>query len=845
MEQSYQHSTLGSVFDEETDRPSSTYSESWSDVDTFSSAGPSNYGAAVAPSYHLGGGARSASNEEQSSLLHASSSERRRRRKRRKKEEEAVAPSLPSWRALFSECFQQLPAWRQVLRVCCQRETLKVFFIMGIFAFALWLFTGEQDPDHGQALLHILAVSTAEPTVIELSNDLPMDRIHMKVIGQEITVPPFVEPVHLKFSLQGSQTNETWATFEKHSVRLLKKVEVSETIEFDLSDSEQSKAKSWRILVETESTTPVGLTLWIQQLDFMARYQVIFAAIILVLVYVMIILETMHRTIVALLGSFWALAVLSRIHTRPAFLDVITWIDYDTLGLLFGMMLMVGIFSDTGFFEYCAVKAYKLSRGNIWRLVTILCVFTAVISAFLDNVTTILLLTPVTVRLCKVIDLDPIPVIIAEVIFSNIGGTATAVGDPPNILIVNDAKIQASGDINFGNFALHVAPGVIMALIATFFYLKFLLKDRLQPNPIKGRMKEIEIWKKTAERIREHDGEEEKMVKYKLLDYIKELELQLEKEKLKMNQSFTQSNSTDIRRRRKTTPSDSSTSPSSSDSSSGSESEEEERRKYKEKVSDDDIEHGTIEEMIIEEEEANENDANHRYLNIEELEEKYTITDKPLFIKSCIVLIAVIILFFIHSFVPVHLNLAWIAIIGAMIHLLVSGVKDVDHVLEKIELSTLLFFAGLFVLMRALEEMGLMEFIAEMCKEVVEKVPEGNGRLAVAVIIIIWVGAIVGACIDNIPFTQTMIPVVVTLANSDLGLPLQPMVWALSFGCCFGGNGTLIGASANVVAAGLSEQQGYPITFNAFFKVGFPAMILSSFVAMLYVLLFHVAIPWH
>merc|ERR1712137_942155 len=125
----------------------------------------------------------------------------------------------------------------------------------------------------------------------------------------------------------------------------------------------------------------------------------------------------------------------------------INWIDFETVGLLFGMMIMVGIFSETGFFEWSAIKAYKLSKGNIWHLTVILCIFTAVVSAFLDNVTTILLLTPVTVRLCKVLDVRPEPILISEVMFSNIGGTATAIGDPPNIIIVNEPRIRENKDV--------------------------------------------------------------------------------------------------------------------------------------------------------------------------------------------------------------------------------------------------------------------------------------------------------------------------------------------------------------------------------------------------------------
>jgi len=122
---------------------------------------------------------------------------------------------------------------------------------------------------------------------------------------------------------------------------------------------------------------------------------------------------------------------------------------------------------------------------------------------------------------------------------------------------------------------------------------------------------------------------------------------------------------------------------------------------------------------------------------------------------------------------------------------------------------------------------------------------KGNLRLAVAITLVIWVGGTVGAFIDNIPFTQTMLPIVVRLTRGDLGLPLTPLVWALSYGCNLGGNATAIGASANVVAAGLAEQNGYRMTFMYFTKVGLPCTVVSLLVVNVYLLLTHVMIPWY
>jgi len=179
-----------------------------------------------------------------------------------------------------------------------------------------------------------------------------------------------------------------------------------------------------------------------------------------------------------------------------------------------------------------------------------------------------------------------------------------------------------------------------------------------------------------------------------------------------------------------------------------------------------------------------------------------------------------------------------------MILLVVTRSDDMEEVLEAVEFSTLLFFAGLFIMMRAMEELGLIEFIADQTTNIIQSVDQGNGRLSVAILLIIVVSGIVSAFVDNIPYTTTLVPVIVQLSE-DANLPLEPLVWALVFGACFGGNGTIIGASANVVAVGLCEQEGYRVSFLDFFKIGFPVMVVSLFVATIFMLIFHVAIPWY
>ena len=170
--------------------------------------------------------------------------------------------------------------------------------------------------------------------------------------------------------------------------------------------------------------------------------------------------------------------------------------------------------------------------------------------------------------------------------------------------------------------------------------------------------------------------------------------------------------------------------------------------------------------------------------------------------------------------------------------LLATNPHELEEPLEHVEWTTLLFFAGLFVLVHSLQYMGVIDYIGSFVEKGIESFSE-EYRLAAAVVIILWVSAIASAFIDNIPYTATMIPIVLSL-SVELNLDLGPLIWALAFGACLGGNGTLIGASANVVTAGLSEEAGYPISFNEFFKAGFPVMLLSTFIVTFYMILVYV-----
>ena len=444
---------------------------------------------------------------------------------------------------------------------------------------------------------------------------------------------------------------------------------------------------------------------------------------ILICVYILIIFETVHRTLAAALGGLTAVIALNYFTNEPALSlkAVTTMIDWETIGLLLGMMVMVGVISHTGVFEWFAVEAYKKSEGSIWSLVVILCIVTAVLSAFLDNVTTVLLLTPVTIQLAKVLDLQPVPILIAEVLFSNIGGAATMIGDPPNIMIGSkmtpDAIESAEGGkyaelasegVNFNDFIIEMAPGILMTVVPAFMLLKWMYRDEF-----------------SGKRIRD----------------------------------------------------------------------------------------------------------------VAELEAKYGIKDYKMLTTSGFILGLVILGFFLHPIT--HMPVSWIALGGAVLMLLATNRHALDEPLEEVEWTTLLFFAGLFVLVHSLQYMGVINFIGEYVEQAIKWFPQGDDgiiRLTAAMVILLWVSAVASAFIDNIPYTATMIPIVLQIsqgANVELG----PLIWALAFGACLGGNGTLIGASANVVMAGMSEEAGYPVSFNEFFKAGFPMMILTTAIVTLYMVL--------
>ncbi len=402
--------------------------------------------------------------------------------------------------------------------------------------------------------------------------------------------------------------------------------------------------------------------------------------------YSLIVTEKFNRTTIAMFG-----AVLMMIFNVESQKKAIHHIDFNTIFLLIAMMIIVTIMRKTGIFEYMAIKIAKISNGDPWRIAVLFALLTGVSSAFLDNVTTIMLIVPVTIVIAETLDIHPMPFLLPEVLIANIGGTATLIGDPPNIMI------GSATDLGFNDFMFNLAPVVIVITLITIFIFKFIYKKQLTCT--------------------------------------------------------------------------------------------EENR-----------------------------------LKVLEMNEKLAIKDKVLMIKALSVLGITILGFLTHE--VFGYESATVALFGAGLLLLISKL-DPEEILIEIEWPTIFFFAALFILVGALEEVGVIQTLAEKMLALT------GGDLVMTVMVILWGSAIASAFLDNIPFVATMIPLIKEMGAMS-GLELMPLWWALALGACLGGNGTLIGASSNVILAGLVNKHGYKLGFGDFMKIGFPIMIVSIIISSIY-----------
>ncbi len=416
--------------------------------------------------------------------------------------------------------------------------------------------------------------------------------------------------------------------------------------------------------------------------------------------YCFIASEKVNKTIVAVLGASCVLLL-----GLVSFEDAVAAIDFNVIFLLVGMMTSVYILSKTGFFEWIAVGIAKYAKGDPWLIMLFLLTATAVISAFLDNVTTIIMLVPVTILIMQLLEISPIPFVIMEAIVSNIGGTSTLIGDPPNIIIGSQANLS------FNSFLINLGP-VVLIVFAVFMgtiYILFRKKFHVPPE-IRERVK------------------------------------------------------------------------------------------------------GAIPGLAI--------------------------VDKQNMIRSLMVFGLIFLGFFTHSLLGVKPGI--IALGGSMLMLLVCRAES-DDTLMRVEWGVIFLFIGMFMMIAALEANGVMVWLGYNI------IHFAGENLFLVCIVVLWGSALFSSILDNIPFVITMVPLVrqfVVYFSQASGIvdPVviqleiaQPLWWSLALGACLGGNGSLIGASANIVMARISEKNNYPISFMKFFKYGFGFMVQSMVICTLYI----------
>ncbi len=409
---------------------------------------------------------------------------------------------------------------------------------------------------------------------------------------------------------------------------------------------------------------------------------------IFVIALTVIISEKVHRAVVALAGA----ALVMMLGIMP-FDEALEHVDFNTLGVLFGMMLFVGVVKLSGLFEYLAVKCAHLAKGDPWRIMLLFVLLTALLSAFLDNVTSVLLMGPMTLNICKLLKVDPVPFFLTEIMASNIGGTATLIGDPPNIMI------GSAAGYGFADFIMVDAPAVIviLAVVCAVFYFLYGRKLSAPASEISA------------------------VLALEPADYVKD----------------------------------------------------------------------------------------HRLLRVS------------------VVMICLVVAGFMG-----HGALGWessvVALVAAALILLVSR-ADIDTALAQVEWTTLVFFAGLFIIVGAMTATGVIDMLAAWLTGVT------GGNVFLTMLVLVFGSALVSSFLDNIPFVATMIPILGSMQAT--GMDVTPLWWAVSLGACLGGNGTLIGASANVVLSDISRKNGHTITFVQYLKVGFPLMLLTVAIAAGYLAL--------
>ena len=419
---------------------------------------------------------------------------------------------------------------------------------------------------------------------------------------------------------------------------------------------------------------------------------------LLAITYGVIISEKINRSIVAMVGA-GVMIVVGALDQNEALRGV----DWNTIGLLTGMMILVSISRRSGMFQYVAIWSAKAAKAHPAGILFLLQITTAVLSAFLDNVTTVLLIVPVTLAITKELDVPPYPYLFAEIFASNIGGTATLIGDPPNIMI------GSLVGLDFNAFVVQLTPVIVVVMVAQAIMIHLIWGKELKATP-------------------------------------------------------------------------------------------------------------------------------EREARVMAMREQDTILDSRLLKQSLVVLSVVMIAFILAR--PLHLEPATIAMLGAAVLMLLDNwahhaekaSDNIHKTFGDVEWITIFFFIGLFIVVHGVDVGGLLALLAN------KLVAATGGNMANAGYAILWVSAILSAIVDNIPFVATMIPLIKSMAPAYGGADkIEPLWWCLSLGACLGGNGTLIGASANLTVAGLAERGGIPFRFMTYTYYAFPMMLVSVAISHVYV----------
>ncbi|XP_055295146.1 P protein-like [Sitodiplosis mosellana] len=393
-----------------------------------------------------------------------------------------------------------------------------------VIFFAIWLMSA----------WHLLTVKEK----ILIKHDILMDAKHIKALnlsysdyGSKIAVR-VVGSFRENSSLNGDFLILNVQNRDKTDISVVKIFEIDHsnyevcTITFDFYPETSSlQALNLTFTMATNVENTIAFQLTVDANAIVPEIGVISAVIILIFLNVLIGAEIVHRTVAAIFTTFTSIGILAALHNRPSMGDIITWIDCDTLLLIFSMMVLVAILTDTGFFEYIAVYTYQISRGQIWPLIFTLCVISAMISMFLDNVTTILLMTPVVIKLFECLDLNPVPVLPFIILNINIAGLTTLIGHPPNLLITENSYV-AQHDVNFLTYAMHMSVGVILALIQTNIHLRIQCRNihKMVKLPV-NKGCELMIWQKCFDDIELNDKKDDvknlKLILAKKIESIK------------------------------------------------------------------------------------------------------------------------------------------------------------------------------------------------------------------------------------------------------------------------------------------------------------------------------------